>query len=653
MKRFFIALISVVMFFSYIPLSAAADDATGHWSEKDIRKLVEKGYMKGYEDGSFRPDKAVTRAEFAELIVKTLGLKATDSSTAAIEEKQFKDVKSGAWYYPSVSVAVEAGIVKGYPENEFLPDQKITRQQMATMLMRAIGTKGNFLEEAQLNFKDSNMIHSDHKKDVQKIVYLRIMVGNPENLFNPTSSATRGETATVLSRMIDIIDPPPTYNVASLNNSGEYSIAAEYDSFSSAKSAMKDNQVVIQGNRVVYMKSGMAVAVPFTQSTTVVYASSSLSGSNKTYVSLGTEMKYIDATEKAVKIQVANTIGYVNAKDVKLIPESIVGNNRSYYTRIDSTVNSKVYSELYHKIYNPIANSWSSLLVGVAPSFMSENQKYYSWDGIVYYNQDGMKESYSYFNILPLHTKTNYSAQEIDKYLKNYYPSNSYKNFPDSPLVGTGQFYKDMEQKYGVNALYLMAHAIHESAWGTSNIAQTKKNLYGINAVDSDPERSADEYKSFKESIERAAEFVSIGYHSPLIRTTNSVVDNWKYNGAVLGNKSIGMNVWYASDPYWGEKIAGHMYKADKVLGGKDSNAVNKIAINTVDSLAIRPSYGTSVDPIYRLKTAGIPFIFSETKQINGATWYKIITDDPNNRTGYVYGTGSLGQYVKEITIAK
>ena len=131
-----------------------------------------------------------------------------------------------------------------------------------------------------------------------------------------------------------------------------------------------------------------------------------------------------------------------------------------------------------------------------------------------------------------------------------------------SPLAGLGSYFKEMEATYEVNALYLMAHAIHESAWGTSGIAQTKYNLYGINATDTDPEGNADTYASFEDSIKRAAEFVTSAYLSPT---------NWRYNGSFLGNKGAGMNVKYASDPYWGEKIAGHMYRADKYLVGLDT----------------------------------------------------------------------------------
>ena len=120
---------------------------------------------------------------------------------------------------------------------------------------------------------------------------------------------------------------------------------------------------------------------------------------------------------------------------------------------------------------------------------------------------------------------------------------------------------KEVEEEYSVNALYLMAHAIHESAWGTSMIAFDKRNLFGYGAVDSDPYNGAYTYESFEDSIEDAAKRI----------TTNYLPSNGAYyNGAFLGNKGAGMNVKYASDPYWGEKIAAHMYRADQYLGGFD-----------------------------------------------------------------------------------
>lgn len=84
-----------------------------------------------------------------------------------------------------------------------------------------------------------------------------------------------------------------------------------------------------------------------------------------------------------------------------------------------------------------------------------------------------------------------------------------------------------------------------------------------LGAIDSDPYNSATNFASFQDCIEKlVTDWLLPGYLNPT---------NWKYfNGGIIGNKSVGMNVKYASDAYWGEKIASHMYRADKYLGMKD-----------------------------------------------------------------------------------
>ena len=123
---------------------------------------------------------------------------------------------------------------------------------------------------------------------------------------------------------------------------------------------------------------------------------------------------------------------------------------------------------------------------------MVEGQKYYSEDGMKYTDANGNMagEGTIHFNTLNLLSKTDYTAEQLDQYLTNY-PQTYAKQLSQflinvkglsfeeaqvianiSPLAGLGITFKEMEVKYGVNALYLMAHAIHESAWGTSHIAQ-------------------------------------------------------------------------------------------------------------------------------------------------------------------------------------
>ena len=146
-------------------------------------------------------------------------------------------------------------------------------------------------------------------------------------------------------------------------------------------------------------------------------------------------------------------------------------------------------------LYNPLNHTKAPLLVGKAPEFMVEGKKYYSDDGIKYTDINGnlVGEEAIHFNLINLLSTTQYSAEQLDQYLYRQLSTNfadklaqlliDEKGFSSeeateiaaiSPLAGLGVTFKEMEANYGVNALYLMAHAIHESAWGTSRIAQLK-----------------------------------------------------------------------------------------------------------------------------------------------------------------------------------
>ncbi|MBT2687094.1 S-layer homology domain-containing protein [Bacillus sp. ISL-47] len=638
MKRILLGIVTVFLFLAHAPSTLAADDITGHYYENDMRVLIAKDILGGYGPDEYRPDQQVTRAEFAALVVRSLELQpmlAAEFSVASSAEPLFKDVNPENWHYAAVDAAVKAGIVGGYPDDTFKPNANISRQEMAAMIMRAINTRNIFSETVSLDFKDNDRINPIFKDAIQRLLYLGVMSGNSDGTFGPKTNTTRGQTAAVLNRMLKVINPPQNleFKVASIGADGTPIILREFDSFATAKGSVQDNQVVLQGNNIVYMKTGVAAANKFT----IIYDSPALTGNGRTYVNTGTELRYFDATETSVKIQLGSNVGYVARDNVNLIPNALV-TGRSYYKRVGG--------DLYHNVYNPVTNSYTGdTLLGKAPSFMTEGQKYYSWDGINYSLVNGTRagEAYTYFTYMPLHTKTNYTAEDIDKYLTEKYPDYYKSKFPESPLAGTGKDFKEMEAKYEVNALYLMAHAIHESAWGTSAIAQDKKNLFGMKAYDSDAYGSATTYESFRASIEDAAKYVTAAYQAP---------KGSYYNGAILGNKSVGMNVKYASDPYWGERIAGHMYRADSFLGSKDNNAY-KLASNTIDSLNVRSGYGTSFPVLYAMKIKGIPFVYTETAQNDGSLWYQIISDDKNNRAGFVYGSGSLGQYVKEMPLAK
>jgi len=115
-----------------------------------------------------------------------------------------------------------------------------------------------------------------------------------------------------------------------------------------------------------------------------------------------------------------------------------------------------------------------------------------------------------------------------------------------TPLHGWGAYFVAAEKKYHVSARYLLAHAILESAWGRSELARQKNNLFGFRAYDRDPYNSAMMFQSWGDCIDYVARYVARNYLTP---------GGQYYHGPTLA----GMNQSYATDPEWGRKIANIM----------------------------------------------------------------------------------------------
>ena len=236
-----------------------------------------------------------------------------------------------------------------------------------------------------------------------------------------------------------------------------------------------------------------------------------------------------------IPVQVAGLTGYVNASQVTAID--------SNDTFIPDYVSDGKY--VYHR-YSP----YTKVMVAYHNANMQVGKSYYSADGI---NFGTFKLDHP-FQFSNLKSRTNYTAADINR-LYNIMGAS------DSKLAGKGATFKAAEQRYGVNALYLVAHSALESAWGRSNIAKDKNNFFGISAYDDSPYTSATKFDNVDSGILGAARWINSRY------LHNS---GYPANGAYLGNKAGGMNVNYATAPYWGESIASIMFSANEKLGRKD-----------------------------------------------------------------------------------
>ena len=292
----------------------------------------------------------------------------------------------------------------------------------------------------------------------------------------------------------------------------------------------------IKGKDYSFENNGKWISNPSTSTyykvkpiTAYVY---SASGARLSYISQGSivAVSASGAQGERLPVQISGLSGFMNKSDLVAVNAS--DEFIPHYTSDGRYI--------YHEL-----SPYTSVRVAPHSSSMAIGKKYYSSDGV---NFDTFKVE-NPFLYRDLRKPTNYTAAELDKVY-------SLMNINGSRLAGKGEVFKEAEKRYQVNALYLMAHSALESAWGRSQIAKDKNNFFGIAAYDTTPYDSAKSFDNVDKGILGAAKWIRENY-----------IDEGRTH---LGNKSSGMNTLYASDPYWGEKIASIMMTINSKLGEKD-----------------------------------------------------------------------------------
>lgn len=258
----------------------------------------------------------------------------------------------------------------------------------------------------------------------------------------------------------------------------------------------------------------------------------SASGEKLSYISQGSIVAIdgAEAKDGRLPVKISGLSGYMNKSDLVAVSSD------SDFIPHYATDGNYLYHEL---------SPYASIRVAPHSSAMTIGKKYYSADGMNFENFTVENP----FLFRDLRKPTNYTAEELDK-------AYSLMNIKGSRLAGKGAIFKEAEERYQINALYLIAHSAIESSWGRSQIAKDKNNFFGIAAYDTTPYDSAKSFDDVDKGILGAAKWIRENY-----------IDNGR---TYLGNKASGMNVLYASDPYWGEKIASIMMRINSQLGEKD-----------------------------------------------------------------------------------
>lgn len=418
--------------------------------------------------------------------------------------------------------------------------------------------------------------------------------------------------------------------VAEIKDDGTFKTIKSYDSFSKdnfakAQAKMKENEnYVIRSSKsksptkIIDMNSGIVYTYParVNKATLTVYSdlTAKLAGTGaSTYTNSYKPLqyisnKYIDEDKGYsrgwVKISCHGFVGYTDLEAVDFVPTKYIKKGIPITLGGNQTIFEKPYnSETPYKVickantYKAVRNgNYTDLVlttyyghssdtnggvgtsysyrIGVAPSFMNLDTKYYSDDGINFYSDIELKNLvgtyYNYYQFVPARTKTNISASTFDAYVESKKKSGK--------LNGNGNLFKNNEAKYGCNAALIYSIAINESGWGTSGYAMNRNNLFGLNAFDSDPDQ-AFYFPSINDSIafmmgDFLANYMDVHYNY--------------YFSMSLGNKGGGFVTKYASDMYWAEKAAEHYYDLDKFANGyngnlSDYNSYNIALVNTYD----------------------------------------------------------------------
>lgn len=189
----FLSLLLLVSF--AVPYAQAAtfkDVSTSYTFYEEINYLTSKGIITGYTNGTFKPNESVTRSAAAIMIGRALGLDGTKRTT------KFPDVSKDSVASGYIQSAVEAGIISGFTDGTFRPNEPVTRGQLAIFLVRAFDLK----DSIAVTFSDVST-NSAAYPYIGKLLAAKITAGYPDNTYRPNIAVTRGQFSAFMARALD------------------------------------------------------------------------------------------------------------------------------------------------------------------------------------------------------------------------------------------------------------------------------------------------------------------------------------------------------------------------------------------------------------------------------------------------------------------
>ncbi|WP_426252360.1 InlB B-repeat-containing protein [Paenibacillus pabuli] len=176
------------------PADISFHDVEGHWAKEVIQQAALQGIVKGYLDGTFKPDASITRAEFTVMLMNTLHTEYTEATLSFTDRSNI-----GAWAQSAVARAVHAGFIQGDNNGAFRPNEAVTRAEMAVMIASALHLKTE--SNMSSTFVDDEQIPSWAKSAVAGLQKSGLLNGKGLNTFAPKDNTTRAEAVKLLLGM--------------------------------------------------------------------------------------------------------------------------------------------------------------------------------------------------------------------------------------------------------------------------------------------------------------------------------------------------------------------------------------------------------------------------------------------------------------------
>lgn len=312
----------------------------------------------------------------------------------------------------------------------------------------------------------------------------------------------------------------------------------------------------------------------------------------------GSDGLYITTSSdgKKVLFMMSGVQGWVDVDDINLLFYD-PSYNLSSYSRADDSLVHQVCLDVLN-------NSTTYYSIGKAPDFLKQDKTYYSYDGHYFYEDfqtmsaDVRNEStanavneepyYNFYQYVPHRTLTSLDQASYNEYLYRIAgidssaqtypcPENESVLYDSAPL-----FYAQQDEVY-VNASMMFSLGCNESGYGKSQYAIEQHNIFGHAAYDENPDQ-ATMYADLADCIhQHAYYFIQQSYANPT---------DWRYHGSWFGDKESGINVQYASDPYWGEKAASIYYSLDQ---GHDLQNLPIKTLKCTETLDVKSKDGTTL----------------------------------------------------------